>query len=66
VTINALAITTEDAGLADYFHRHLVTGFDAFVLEADSLDAYPEALARKLVRELLLSQDAPDARIGGG
>jgi len=66
VTINALAITTEDAGLADYFRRHLVTGFDAFVLEANSLDAYPEALARKLVRELLLSQDAPDARIGGG
>jgi hypothetical protein len=66
VTINALAITTGDAGLADYFRRHVMAGFDSFVMEADSLDAYPEALARKLVRELLLAVESPAGRSGGG
>ena len=59
VTVNALAITTEDAGLAEYYHRQVKTGFGAFVVEADSLDAYPEALARKLARELLSAVEGP-------
>jgi hypothetical protein len=66
VTINALAITTGDEGLADYFRNHVVTGFDAFVMEADSLDAYHEALTRKLVREILSAAKAPDGVLGGG
>ncbi|WGV16061.1 DUF1194 domain-containing protein [Fuscovulum ytuae] len=66
VTINALAITTDDGGLADYFRRHVITGHDAFVMEADNPDAYSEALARKLARELLSAADAPKGRSVGG
>lgn len=66
VTINALAISTEDAGLGDYFRRHVTTGFDAFVMEAESLQAYPEALARKLARELLSAVDTAVGRPVGG
>lgn len=65
VTINALAITTEDTGLADYFRRSVITGIGAFVMEADSLETYPEALARKLARELLSAAELPAAQIGG-
>ena len=66
VTINALAITTEDGGLADYFRHQVITGYDAFVMEADSMDAYAEALARKLARELLSALEVPEGRSVGG
>jgi hypothetical protein len=51
VTINALAITTEDPSLKSYFQNNVIVGPDAFVMEINHTSAYAETLRRKLIRE---------------
>ncbi len=53
VTINALAITLEDAGLADWYGDRVITGPDAFVMRVDGYESFAEAIARKLAREIV-------------
>lgn len=52
VEINALAITGINDGLSDYFSANVITGPDAFVMEAADFAAFGEALRRKLIREI--------------
>jgi hypothetical protein len=52
VTINALAITLEDEGLADWYTDRVITGPDAFVMQVAGYDSFAEAIARKLAREI--------------
>ena len=54
VTINGLAITVEGVGLAAWYHDRVITGADAFVMTANSFDAFGEAIIRKLAREIAL------------
>jgi len=53
ITINGLAILTDDPGLHDYFETQVIAGPARFVLQADSYDDFAAAIAKKLHRELL-------------
>ena len=52
VTINGLAILNEHPTLDIYFRRNIIGGSGAFVEVAHDYDAYADAFARKLVREI--------------
>lgn len=60
VTINALAITNEDADLPDYYRDNLILGAESFVLHVDGLDTFGHAMTQKLKRELLSGLPATD------
>ncbi|WP_347311266.1 DUF1194 domain-containing protein [Defluviimonas sp. SAOS-178_SWC] len=51
ITVNALVIRGDDAGLPQYFAENVVTGGNAFVVTAEDYDEYPERMRRKLRRE---------------
>ena len=53
VTVNALAIATDDRDIADYFERNVTVGHDAFVQHAATMDDFAAAIIEKLRRELL-------------
>lgn len=53
ITINGLAILTDDSGVADWYREHVVGGPDAFVMVARDYDDFTEAIRRKLLRELM-------------
>lgn len=52
VTINGLAITSDDPGLGEYYRIMVIAGPDAFVEEVASFDDFAAALTRKLAREI--------------
>jgi hypothetical protein len=54
VTINGLAITTEDDQLQDWYRARVISGPEAFVMTAASFEAFGEAIIRKLSREITL------------
>lgn len=51
VTVNALAIETEDDDLTGYYFENLIEGEGAFVITANGFADYPEQIRRKLQRE---------------
>lgn len=51
ITINALAIETDDVDLTAYFYENLIVGEGAFVITANGFEEYPEQIRRKLQRE---------------
>ena len=51
VTVNAIAIETDDADLTAYFFENVITGPGAFVVTANGFADYPEQIKRKLQRE---------------
>ncbi len=66
VEINALAISNEQPDLARYFTANVITGPDAFVMQAPDYAGFAEALQRKLIREIsprVVSQLAVDPAI---
>lgn len=63
VTINGLAITVEAADLTEWYRDRVITGPGAFVMAAESFEAFGDALIRKLAREIALpSLAAADIR----
>lgn len=52
ITVNALAIETEDVDLTGYFYENLIAGEGAFVITANGFKDYPEQIRRKLQREI--------------
>ena len=52
ITINALAILNEWPTLNIYFEENVVGGQAYFVIPANDYDAYADAIARKLLREI--------------
>ena len=52
IVINGLAIEASEPGIAAYFERDVIGGGGAFVLTARTYEDYPEAIRRKLLREL--------------
>jgi hypothetical protein len=52
VTINALTINNEYGRLDEYYRKEVVGWPSAFVEVANDYAAYPEAILRKLIREL--------------
>jgi Ca-activated chloride channel family protein len=51
VTINALAIESEEKDLARWYRRNIVTN-DGFVIAVDRIEAFGDAIVRKLIREI--------------
>src|SRR6266567_2940606 len=61
ITINGLAILSEEPWLEDYYSRNVVGGPAAFVVVAKSFDSFAEAMLRKLVQEVARVPSATDA-----
>jgi hypothetical protein len=52
VTVNGLAILNEVPTLHYYFEQQVISGPDAFVMEANDYEDYAVAILRKLIREI--------------
>lgn len=52
VTINGLAILTDEPDLADYYRRNVTSGPESFVMEARNFQSFSEAMREKLLREI--------------
>lgn len=52
VTVNGLAILSDDKRLGYYYEAELITGPGSFVIEAASFDDFAEAIKRKLLAEI--------------
>jgi hypothetical protein len=52
VTVNALAILSDHPDLDRYFAEEVITGPGAFVMPVDSIADFPDAIRRKLLREI--------------
>src|SRR5712692_1818988 len=52
ITINGLAILSEEPWLAEYYEHNVVGGPAAFVVVAQGFDSFAEAMLRKLVQEV--------------
>jgi hypothetical protein len=60
VTVNALAIETDDDGLAEYFESRVMVGEMAFVIPIRSMRDFGDAIIEKLQRELMATDDRED------
>ena len=52
ITINGLAILTDNWKLDEYYRKEVIIGPGSFVIKADDFNAYEEAIYRKLFREM--------------
>jgi hypothetical protein len=52
ITINGLAILTEEPWLADYYRDNVIGGPSGFCLVAKNMDSFAEAMLKKLVQEV--------------
>jgi hypothetical protein len=52
ITINGLAILTDEPWLADYYRDNVIGGAGAFVMAAQNVDSFAEAMLRKLIEEV--------------
>ena len=59
ITINGLAILTEEPWLADYYRQNVIGGTAGFCLVAENMDSFAEAILRKLVQEVSLEGVVP-------
>jgi len=59
VTINGLAILTEEPWLADYYRANVIGGPTAFCLVAEDMDSFAEAMLKKLVQEVAFRDVVP-------
>jgi len=69
ITINGLPILTEEPWLETYYTLYLIGGPGAFVIVAQDLDSFADAMRRKLVAEVMVastSLSAPAGRRGPG
>ncbi len=53
IAINGLAITTEVPALHIYYEDNVIGGPGAFALATDSFERFPEAILKKLLREIV-------------
>ena len=63
ITINGLAILSEEPWLDEYYRSNVVGGPSAFVAVAKSFDSFADAMLRKLVQEVASAPIATDAEI---
>jgi Protein of unknown function (DUF1194) len=52
VTVNGLAIESEQEGLTDYYRDSVIIGADSFVVKAKDFEDYARAIREKLLKEL--------------
>jgi Ca-activated chloride channel family protein len=61
ITINGLAILSEEPWLEDYYRHNVIGGPAAFVVAAKGFDSFAEAMLRKLVQEVASGPFITDA-----
>ena len=61
ITINGLAILSEEPWLDEYYKHNVVGGPAAFVVVAKGFDSFAEAMLRKLVQEVARGPFVTDA-----
>ena len=61
ITINGLAILSEEPWLDDYYRQNVVGGPSSFVVVAKGFDSFAEAMLRKLVQEVASLPTVSDA-----
>jgi hypothetical protein len=61
ITINGLAILTEEPSLDDYYRHNVIGGPSSFVLVAESMDTFADAILHKLVQEVASLPTAGDS-----
>jgi hypothetical protein len=68
ITINGLAILSEEPWLDEYYRSNVIGGPSAFVAVAKGYDSFAEAILRKLVQEVagISIPDAAEHRRAGG
>jgi hypothetical protein len=59
ITINGLPILSEEPWLETYFTEYVIGGPSAFVITAQNLDSFADAMKRKLVQEVMVSDAGP-------
>jgi hypothetical protein len=52
ITVNGLAMLSDEPDLGDYYRREVVVGFGSFVITASSIDDFARAMRLKLLREI--------------
>ena len=52
VTINGLVVLGDEPKLGDYYRQNIIGGNGAFVITANTFEDYPDAIRRKLLREI--------------
>jgi Protein of unknown function (DUF1194) len=52
ITVNGLAIESEQPGLFEYYRQNVITGAESFAVKATDFDDYARAIREKLLREL--------------
>ena len=52
VTINGLPILYGQKNIQEYFNKNVICGPDAFVIPTENLKSFPQAMQKKLLREL--------------
>ena len=52
ITINGLAILSEEPWLDEYYRKNVIGGPSSFVAVAKDFDSFAEAMLRKLVQEV--------------
>lgn len=63
ITINGLAILTEEPWLEDYYRHNVIGGPAAFVLAARDFHSFAEAILRKLAQEVAGASDIAPASV---
>jgi hypothetical protein len=66
ITINGLAILTEEPWLAEYYRQNVIGGAAGFCLVAENMDSFAEAMLKKLVQEVSGGGFSRHLRAGGG
>ena len=61
ITINGLAILTEEPWLDDYYRQNVIGGPSSFVAVAKTFDSFADAMLRKLVQEVATGPFVTDA-----
>jgi Protein of unknown function (DUF1194) len=60
ITINGLAILTDEPWLEDYYRDQIIGGAGAFVIAAESYASFAEAMRRKLAQEVASASPMPE------
>lgn len=63
ITINGLAILTDEPGLQAYYQSSVIGGVGSFVMAAESFQTFSNAILSKLIQEIVLLPD--DRRYAG-
>ncbi|HTQ34618.1 MAG TPA: DUF1194 domain-containing protein [Stellaceae bacterium] len=66
ITINGLAILTEEPWLADYYKQNVIGGLGAFCLIAENMDSFAQAMLEKLAQEVAGVAVSRHHRASGG